>query len=173
MIKKPIKQMKNLTKSLLVASFICAFSSCASIVSKSNWPLTVNTNPNGVKVEVTDKRGATVYEGLSPTTIYLKSGSGFFSSQSYVLKLTMEGYETKSIAVKCNLNGWYFGNIVFGGLIGILIVDPATGAMYKLEREIVNETLEKKDGQIQASLEVKDIKDIPASMIQHLVKISQ
>ena len=45
--------------------------------------------------------------------------------------------------------------------------------MYKLEKEIVNETLEKKDGQTQASLEIKDIKDIPASMIQHLVKITQ
>ncbi|WP_321436341.1 hypothetical protein [uncultured Bacteroides sp.] len=85
----------------------------------------------------------------------------------------MEGYETKSIPVKCNLNGWYFGNLIFGGLIGILIVDPATGAMYRLEREFVNETLEKKDGQTQASLEIKDIKEIPASMIQHLVKINQ
>ena len=31
-----------------------------------------------------------------------------------------------------SLSGWYWGNIVFGGLIGMLIVDPATGAMYKL-----------------------------------------
>ncbi len=162
--------MKNLTKTLTIAVSIFFFSSCASIVSKSNWPLTVNTNPNGAKVEITDKKGATVYEGLSPSTVYLKSGSGFFSSQSYILKLTMEGYESKNIPVHCNLNGWYFGNILFGGLIGILIVDPATGAMYRLEDEIVYETMEKKDGQ-QASLEIKDIKQIPASMIQHLVKI--
>ena len=27
------------------------------------------------------------------------------------------------------MNGWYIGNILFGGLIGFLIVDPLTGAM--------------------------------------------
>ncbi len=31
------------------------------------------------------------------------------------------------------MNGWYAGNIVFGGLIGILIVDPATGAMWDIK----------------------------------------
>jgi hypothetical protein len=31
------------------------------------------------------------------------------------------------------------GNIVFGGLIGLLIVDPATGAMWKLEEtQVIN-----------------------------------
>jgi hypothetical protein len=31
------------------------------------------------------------------------------------------------------MDGWYIGNILFGGLIGILIVDPLTGAMWKLD----------------------------------------
>ena len=31
------------------------------------------------------------------------------------------------------LNGWYIGNVVFGGLIGLLIVDPETGAMWRLD----------------------------------------
>jgi hypothetical protein len=30
------------------------------------------------------------------------------------------------------MDGWYIGNILFGGVIGFLIVDPATGAMWKL-----------------------------------------
>jgi hypothetical protein len=28
------------------------------------------------------------------------------------------------------MSGWYIGNILFGGLIGMLAVDPVTGAMY-------------------------------------------
>jgi len=71
--------MKKIAKLLLVTALILSFTGCASIVSKSKWPLTVNTNPSGVKVEITDQKGATVYEGLAPTTVYLKSGSGFFS----------------------------------------------------------------------------------------------
>ncbi len=31
------------------------------------------------------------------------------------------------------LDGWYFGNLIFGGLLGILIIDPATGAMWRLD----------------------------------------
>ncbi len=85
----------------------------------------------------------------------------------------MDGYESKIIPINCSINGWYFGNIIFGGLIGLIIVDPATGAMYRLDLENINETLEKKDNQIQAALEIKDIKQISASMIQHLVKIDQ
>ena len=39
------------------------------------------------------------------------------------------------------INGWYFGNIIFGGLIGMLAVDPATGAMYTLSPKEVLATL--------------------------------
>jgi hypothetical protein len=39
------------------------------------------------------------------------------------------------------LSGWYFGNILIGGLIGLLIVDPLTGAMYDLEPENIEQSL--------------------------------
>jgi hypothetical protein len=39
------------------------------------------------------------------------------------------------------VNGWYFGNIIFGGLIGLLAVDPATGAMYTLKPDAVEGAL--------------------------------
>ena len=38
-----------------------------------------------------------------------------------------------------DLDAWYWGNILFGGLIGWFFVDPVTGAMYKLpERTSAN-----------------------------------
>jgi hypothetical protein len=43
--------------------------------------------------------------------------------------------------VDSTINGWYVGNIVFGGFIGWLIVDPLTGAMWALDTEHVNGTL--------------------------------
>ena len=36
------------------------------------------------------------------------------------------------MTLEADLNGWYFGNIVFGGFIGLLIVDLVTGAMYRI-----------------------------------------
>jgi hypothetical protein len=34
-------------------------------------------------------------------------------------------------------NAWYLGNIIFGGLIGI-VIDPITGAIYELSPDQVN-----------------------------------
>jgi hypothetical protein len=49
--------------------------------------------------------------------------------------LEAPGYPKKEVFLDTTLRwGWYlFGNVVFGGLIGILIVDPATGAMWALD----------------------------------------
>ena len=39
-----------------------------------------------------------------------------------------------SFNIKPTPNGWYLaGNFIFGGLLGWLIVDPATGAMWNLK----------------------------------------
>lgn len=166
--------MKILNKALCAIATIALFSSCASIVSKSNWPLTINTNPNGVNVEITNHKRIVVYKGNSPMTTKLKSAAGFFEKESYSVKLSMEGYQEKVIPVSCNLNGWYFGNILFGGLIGLLIVDPATGAMYRLDTETINETLTAvtpSTASTEPSLQILNINDIDDTMKQHLVSI--
>jgi hypothetical protein len=163
--------IKSLTKSLSVILIIFIFSSCASIVSRSTWPLTVNTNPNGANIEITNKSGAIVYKGTTPATMTLKSGAGFFAKESYKIKLTLDGYSEKIIPVECTLNGWYIGNIIFGGLIGLLVIDPATGAMYKLDREFINETLTESISSNQVSLKIMSLNDLPESMKAHLVSI--
>jgi hypothetical protein len=46
------------------------------------------------------------------------------------LTLEKEGYDKEEVNIEGDANAWYIaGNLVFGGLIGWLIVDPATGAM--------------------------------------------
>jgi hypothetical protein len=163
--------MKFLTKTLSVFVIIAIFSNCASIVSKSKWPLTINTSPSGAKIEITDKKGFVVYNGNAPTTMTLKSGAGFFAKQSYKIKLSLNGYDEKIFPVECKLNGWYIGNIVFGGLIGWLIVDPATGAMYKLDRAYINETFTKTTASADPSLRIMDINDLPKDMSGHLISL--
>jgi hypothetical protein len=164
--------MKKLHYGLLPILFLFLFSSCATIVSRSSWPLAINTTPSGAKIEITNKKGIVVYNGITPSSVKLTSCGGFFAKQSYQIKLTLDGYNEKIIPVKCKLNGWYFGNILFGGLIGLLIVDPATGAMYKLDSEYINEGLEKNGSQDSASLNILNINDVPTLMRSHLVAIN-
>lgn len=52
--------------------------------------------------------------------------------------------ETRTVAVTRATNGWIWGNLVFGWIVGF-IVDFATGSAYKLEPAVVNVTLERGD----------------------------
>lgn len=163
--------MTHLKKFLFVIPVLLLFPGCASIVSKSSWPFSVDTEPAGAKVSITNKRGREVFRGKTPVAMKLKSGAGFFAKESYTITLQMKGYETKKVNVECKLNGWYFGNIVIGGLLGFLIIDPATGAMYKLEHDGIIETLDQADAG-NASLKILDKNQLNEKQQQKLVRIN-
>jgi len=46
---------------------------------------------------------------------------------NYLVTLKKEGYINKTISIKKTLSGWAWGNILFGGIIG-LTIDGITGA---------------------------------------------
>lgn len=160
-----------LKKTLFLTPVILILSGCASIVSKSNWPFSVQTNPSGARVVITNKKGIEVFSGRTPAAMRLKSGAGFFAKEAYTISLAMDGYETKKINIESKINGWYFGNVLIGGLIGLLIIDPATGAMYRLESDGISEDM-LKSSSTQATLKIIDKSAIPQSWKQHLVKIN-
>ncbi|GAB7089003.1 PEGA domain-containing protein [Marinifilum fragile] len=150
-------------------------SSCASIVSKSSYPISINSSPSEAKIIITDANGVQVYSGNTPATVKLKASAKFFKRALYHVKFEKEGYETKTVPIHFKVDGWYWGNILFGGVIGLLIVDPATGAMYKLKTEFLNETLSKSPtANIQKNqLHVMDINNIPDSWKNHLVALKK
>jgi hypothetical protein len=124
---------------IISASVLSLFflSSCATIVSKSNWPVTVNTNPQGMDFVVSKTSTSEfVSQGKTPQQVILKSGSGYFKPESYRFDLKKGSKTIASQEITAGFNGWYVGNIVFGGLIGLVIVDPLTGAMYKFPESI-------------------------------------
>ena len=147
----------------------CAFlSSCASIVSKTNWPVSIDSKPEGVHVSITNKRGVEIFTGKTPLVTKLKSGSGFFTKESYTVVMTYNGIEKRTINLECSVNGWYFGNLFVGGLIGMLIVDPATGAMYKLDRKEVYEVFKENS---TSQLKILDVNNIPLEWKTNLVEL--
>ncbi|MDY6990526.1 MAG: SH3 domain-containing protein [Thermodesulfobacteriota bacterium] len=142
----------------LVVTLMCG--GCASIVSKSEYPVTIKSNPSGATVRVKNKRGIEVHECTTPSTTLLSAKSGYFSSASYSFQFEKEGYYPASFSLSGEMDGWYIGNILFGGLIGILIVDPLTGAMWRLDDTV--------DGDLSPKPELKaPIAAVPASYDQH------
>ncbi len=167
--------MKNYAFKLIAIGIAIVFlgTGCASIVSKGTYSLSINSNPNNVKVSITDKKGQEIYLGTTPATARLKASAGFFSKAEYQVKLSSPGYADKIIPVNFKMDGWYFGNILFGGLIGMLIVDPATGAMWKIEEEFINETLQQSStASIEPEVKILDVNEVPDSWKTHMVKIN-
>jgi hypothetical protein len=76
-----------------------------------------------------------VHNGSTPNTVTLPSGRGYFKGEAYTITFKKEGYAEASTILDTSMSGWYWGNILIGGLIGMLVVDPLTGAMYKLPED--------------------------------------
>jgi hypothetical protein len=165
---------KFLKTTAILFSVAILFSNCASIVSKTSYPVSIDTNPEGVSVSVTDKKGKEIYKGKSPSVVRLKSGAGFFQKAEYEVKLSSPGFDEKVIPVNFKINGWYFGNILIGGVVGLLIIDPATGAMWKIEKndDAIFETMTKTTVlNKEPALKIIDIRDVPENMKDALVRV--
>ncbi len=121
-------------------------SGCASIVAKNDQVVTISTEPDGADVIIKNSKGRVVHKALSPTNVTLLTSDGYFSGETYSVSLRKNGYWGKDLVINSTPRGWYlFGNIAFGGLVGWFIVDPVTGAMYKLKPEDINETLNRRE----------------------------
>ena len=64
------------------------------------------------------------------STVTLKRGAGYFKSEAYKVTMKKEGFADVSQQVDSQVSGWYIGNLMLGGLLGMLIIDPASGGMY-------------------------------------------
>ena len=111
---------------VLIVVGALALTGCASIVSKSDWPVCF-TAATPTDFQVRDENGLVRCAGRTPTTVVLSASDGYFDGMTYTVESAVGTRE-----LSARLNGWYVGNVVFGGLLGLLIVDPATGAMWRL-----------------------------------------
>jgi hypothetical protein len=173
--KKPILHLMKQTMmrlAIVVIALPGLLSSCATILSKSSYPVHISTEPSGATVSVTDKHNKEVFKGQSPADVTLKSGAGFFAKAEYQVKLTAPGYAEQVVPINFKINGWYFGNLLIGGVIGMLIVDPATGAMWKLDTPPLKVSLERTNAAAQVpTLQIIDIATLPQSAKEKLVRI--
>ncbi len=111
-------------------------SSCASIVSKSNWPVSIQSQPTGLDFIVKKADGTVISNGKTPQIVTLDSKGGYFKAATYIIQTKRGNKVMGEHEITASLNGWYFGNILFGGLIGLVIVDPLTGAMYRFPESV-------------------------------------
>jgi hypothetical protein len=105
---------------------------CASILDSGPKTVQLNSNPEGAKVTIANPEGSQICVTNTPAKVKLSRSAGYFKGADYNVTFEMPGYYPYQAHVESDLDGWYIGNVFFGGLIGMLIIDPATGDMYTL-----------------------------------------
>ncbi len=160
----------------LAAVGLLTSSSCATIVSESEWNITIDTTPSGASVIVKDSDGVTIASGTTPFQVELDSGDGYFGKAKYIIEANHASGARGSASLKPDFNGWYIGNLLFGGLIGFLIVDPLTGAMYRFDDRFVFGLSGGATGAmppIEVPATVVSMADVPRELRQYLVEIAR
>lgn len=157
----------------LIPAALAILSGCASIVSDSQYPVSVITTPAGATFEVRNRAGNVIHSGTTPGSVTLKSGAGYFKGETYTIAFRKEGFADQQTTLNSSLDGWYWGNIIFGGLIGMLAVDPATGAMYKLpENTATSLAPVTADAKTADSLTLITVDQVPEALRDQLVQIN-
>ena len=116
-------------------------SGCATIVHSGPRAISVASNPPGAKVSIFDRSNDLVMTNSTPFVANLTTKYGYFKAQRYRLVFELPGHRNAEVQLTSSVSGWYFGNILFGGLIGMVVVDPLTGAMYNLSPEKIEQPL--------------------------------
>lgn len=127
-----------MNKSIVLAA-ILATSGCATIAGDRYNHVNLATTPQGAEYEVRNAADLVVASGVTPNLVKLKSSAGYFKRGSYTVRFRKPGYEDVQVPLAASMRGLYWGNLLVGGPIGMLIVDPASGAMWALPKAVTGE----------------------------------
>jgi len=107
---------------------------CATIMHGSSQGVGLSSSPTAAKVTVDNKP-----LGVTPVVATLTR------KDNHIVKFELDGFQPFEATLTRKTSGWVWGNIVFGGLIG-LAVDAMTGGLYNLTPEQNAATMVKQSG---------------------------
>lgn len=109
--------------------------SCASLFTKSKQDIMFKGVPG---TTITDQSKSKVLGEIGTNgfvTVPMKK-----QLKGKDIRATKEGYKTKDYHMDTKIQGWFWGNLVFGGVPG-MVIDVATGKMKKYKDTVIDLTL--------------------------------
>ena len=111
-------------------------SACASIMHGTSQDVGISSMPTSASVTVDN-----MDKGQTPFVAKLSR------KDNHIVHIAADGYQPADLTLTRSTSGWVWGNLVFGGLIG-LAVDAITGGLYKLTPNQLNATLAKQSSSV-------------------------
>lgn len=131
--------MKFGLRGVIAGLALVATVGCASIMHGTTQKVGISSAPTGAKVTVNN-----LAYGSTPVFADLKRG------EEHIVTIEMDGYEKSQLTLTKGVSGWVWGNILFGGLIG-LAVDAISGGLYNLSPEQLNAQLRKNGANVSST----------------------
>jgi len=132
---------KLILKACIPAALSFCLVGCASILHGATRKISVKSAPADATVTVFAENQQQIAQAQTPAILKLRAGAGYFQGASYRLVIAKPGFHTTEVFIEPTLNPWYFANFLFGGMVGMLAIDPLTGSMWRLSPEDVKVTL--------------------------------
>jgi hypothetical protein len=117
------------TKTLIMVITCGLLTNCATIIHGTRQDISFTSSPSGAGVIINDQN-----KGATPIIVNLER------KNNYTVKIQLAGYLPYETNIVKKVDGWIAGNIIFGVIMG-LVVDAATGGMYKLTPEQISAEL--------------------------------
>jgi hypothetical protein len=133
--------MKTLVISSVTLLAACSLlTGCASIISGRKADIAIDSYPSNAHVVVRDNDGRPVASLNTPGVVSLKRNRRYFLPARYTATIESPGFAPAEVAIRSTVNPWVLGNIIIGGIPG-LIVDNATGAAWRPNRSEIHTQL--------------------------------
>jgi uncharacterized protein YceK len=115
----------------LTALLATPLTGCGSIMHGTTQGVGLASSPTNAKITIDN-----VAKGNTPVITELTR------KDTHIIKLELAGFMPYETTITRKVSGWVWGNIVFGGLVG-LAVDAISGGLYELSPSEVNAALAK------------------------------
>jgi hypothetical protein len=127
--------MKKMASALLLTFVLIG---CGTIMQGTTQEVGISSNPSSAKVSINGRD-----LGSTPIVADLKR------KDTHTIKVELEGYQPYEITLTRKTSGWVWGNLVLGGLVG-LVIDAVKGGMYNLTPDqVMAEMRDTKSAQVK------------------------
>lgn len=120
-------------KTLICLIAITLLSGCASMMNDRMQTVRITSDTAGDTFQVSNQDDRVIASGRTPAQLELSAAAGYFDGERYTVRFGRAG----AVVIDSTVSGWYWAGLLgLEPVIGPLIIDPLSGAMFKLPEAV-------------------------------------